>query len=237
MFDEAIILAGGMGKRLRNVVSDLPKPMADINGIPFLEYLIKYLASYNIKKIIMSVGYKSEIIKNYFGEKFNDTEISYALEKMPLGTGGGIALAMQKAQTNDVFVLNGDTFFNISLTNLARFHAEKNASLTVALRKMENASRYGSIVINKSNRIEAFIEKNKKMDEALINGGIYILNKSVFLNYDMPEKFSFEKDFLQKYFKNENFFGLEFNDYFIDIGIPSSYRQAQSDFVNEFIKK
>ena len=237
MFNEAIILAGGMGTRLRDVVADKPKPMADINGRPFLEYLVKYLASYNINKIILSVGYKSEVIKNYFGEKFNNTTISYAVEKYPLGTGGGISLAMQKAQADDIFILNGDTFFNINLKNLARVHSEKNASLTIALRKMGNASRYGFIAIDENNRIKAFLEKDKLMNEGYINGGVYIIKKSVLLNYNMPEKFSFEKDFLQQYFKSENFFGLEFNDYFIDIGIPSSYKQAQSDFTNGFIKK
>jgi len=235
MSNEAIVLAGGMGTRLKKVVSDLPKPMASINGKPFLEYLINYLAKNEINHIILSVGYKSELIKDYFGNRFNTVKISYATEQSPLGTGGGIRLALQQAKSNHVFIVNGDTLFNIKLQKLAQYHQQKNAILSVALRRMEDGSRYGSVVIDENNRIKAFTEKNAYVQNVLINGGTYFIDKPLFLKTKFPDKFSFEKDYLEKYFKANKFYGFDFDEYFIDIGLPSTYKQAQNDFLNEFI--
>ena len=234
MSNEAIVLAGGMGTRLKEVVADLPKPMASINGKPFLEYLINYLAKNGITHVILSVGYKSELIKNHFGNQFNSVNISYATEETPLGTGGGILLALQQAKTNHVFIVNGDTLFNINLQKLANAHHQKNAVLSVALRRMDDGSRYGSVVIDEKDRIKAFKEKNAEAKNVLINGGTYLIEKSHFLETKFPDKFSFEKDYLEKYFNRNAFYGFEFDEYFIDIGLPSTYKQAQNDFLNEF---
>ncbi len=236
MSSEAIILAGGKGTRLKEVVADLPKPMASINEKPFLEYLINYLEQNGIKHIILSVGYKAEVIQNYFGTNFNSIKISYAVENEPLGTGGGIYLAMQQAKEEQVFIVNGDTLFNIELQKLAQLHQQKTAALSIALRKVTDASRYGSVVIDEKNKIKAFREKNENAKNVLINGGTYLIDKDLFLNINFPKIFSFEKDFLEKYLKT-GFFGYEFNNYFIDIGLPSTYQQAQTDFLNEFISK
>lgn len=237
MSNEAIILAGGKGTRLRKVVSDIPKPMANINGKPFLEYLFHYLSKNGITHIILSVGYKAELIRGYFGPEFNSVKISYANEETPLGTGGGILLAMQQAKSEDVFIINGDTLFNINLQKLAQHHYKKNAALSVALRKMEDGSRYGSVVIDEKNRIKAFREKNANAGNVLINGGTYLIDRTLFLKTKFPDKFSFEKDYLEKYFNTTKFYGFEFDEYFIDIGLPSAYEQAQNDFLNEFIGK
>lgn len=234
MSNEAIVLAGGIGTRLKKVVSDLPKPMASINGKPFLEYLINYLARNEITHVILSVGYKSEHIKNHFENEFKSVNISYASEEIPLGTGGGIRLALQQAKTNHVFIVNGDTLFNIDLQKLADAHHKKNAALSVALRKMVDGSRYGSVIIDENNRIKAFKEKNAEAKNVLINGGTYLIEKSHFLETKFPDKFSFEKEYLEKYFDTNKFYGFEFDDYFIDIGLPSTYKQAQNDFLNEF---
>ncbi len=236
MSSEAIILAGGKGTRLKEVVADLPKPMASINEKPFLEYLINYLEQNGIKHIILSVGYKAEVIQNYFGTNFNSIKISYAVENEPLGTGGGIYLAMQQAKEEQVFIVNGDTLFNIELQKLAQLHQQKTAALSIALRKVTDGSRYGSVVIDEKNKIKAFREKNENAKNVLINGGTYLIDKDLFLNINFPKIFSFEKDFLEKYLKT-GFFGYEFNNYFIDIGLPSTYQQAQTDFLNEFISK
>ena len=120
---------------------------------------------------------------------------------------------------------------------MARFHKQKNAALSVALLRMEDGSRYGSIIIDDNNKIEAFNEKKEGAKNVLINGGTYIISKQLFLNSEFPDKFSFEKDFLEKYFKIEKFYGLEFDDYFIDIGLPETYKQAQNDFLYEFSGK
>lgn len=234
MSNEAIVLAGGMGTRLQKVVADLPKPMANINGKPFLEYLINYLAKNDVTHVILSVGYKSKLIINHFGHRFNSVKISYATEETPLGTGGGIRLALQQAKTNHVFIVNGDTLFNIKLQKLAQYHHQKKAALSVALRRMEDGSRYGSVVTDENYRINAFKEKNADAQNVLINGGTYLIDKSLFLKIKFPDKFSFEKDYLEKYFNTSKFYGFEFDEYFIDIGLPSTYKQAQNDFLNEF---
>ena len=190
MINEAIVLAGGMGTRLKEVVADIPKPMAEINGKPFLYYLNNYLIKNGITHIILSVGYKSDIIKKYFGTGNKSVKISYAIEETPLGTGGGIRCAMKYANNQHVFIVNGDTLFNIRLQELADLHQEKNAALTMALRRMKDGSRYGSVVTDHSNKIIAFHEKKDDIKNVLINGGTYLIDKHLFLTKNFPEKFS-----------------------------------------------
>lgn len=231
---EAIILAGGKGTRLKNTISDVPKPMAEINGKPFLEYLINYLGKNGIKHIILSIGYKAEYIENHFRNSFNGIAVSYSHETTPLGTGGGVLLAMQQAATNHVAVVNGDTLFNIDLKMLAGFHTQNNATVSIALKKREDTSRYGTIATDKNGRIIAFQEKIGGQGTGLISGGTYIISRKKFLELGLPGQFSLEKDFLEKFYEKEYFWGLEFKGYFIDIGTPSAYRQAQTDFLKIF---
>ena len=231
MIKEAIVLAGGLGTRLRKVVSDVPKPMADINGKPFLDYLLQFLARAGIKRVILAVGYQHQVISDYFGNSFLGMEILYSVEEELLGTGGGIKQALAFVGSEDVFVMNGDTYFDINLNHLFDFHKKKSSVLTVALKPMKKFSRYGSVVIDGSNRIVGFREKEYH-EYGLINGGIYILNKNIFKEIHLPKKFSFEKEFLEEYYKVFSFYGKAFNDYFIDIGIPEDYRKFQYDILN-----
>jgi D-glycero-alpha-D-manno-heptose 1-phosphate guanylyltransferase len=234
MINEAVILAGGMGTRLKEMVPDKPKPMADINGRPFLEYLVNYLEENTISRIIFSLGFKADIIISYFKNRYKNIDIEYVVEDIPLGTGGGIVNALRKVTGTDVFILNGDTLFKIDLKKMARFHSSNEAFLTMALKKNETGSRYGSVIIDEAFQIKAFTEKEQNAGNALINGGIYLLSKDNFLQESLPEKFSFEKDFLEKYFLKKRFYGVPFDNYFIDIGTPSTYKLAQTDFLNEF---
>lgn len=231
MLKEAIILAGGFGTRLQSVVNDVPKPMAPINNIPFLNYVFDYLRHYQIEHVVLSTGYLSEKIVEYYKDEFRGIKISYAKEETPLGTGGGIRNAMTKCKTDDVLVLNGDSFFDVNIKLHYRNHVFKQADCTLALRKVDNASRYGTIQLGRLNRIAAFKEKDNKEVHGLINGGVYILNKNVYLNKtDINSAFSIEKDFYEKRLKELNIFGYEFDGYFIDIGIPEDYKKAQDDF-------
>jgi len=229
MLKEAIILAGGLGTRLRKVVKDVPKPMADVNGRPFLEYLLRYLQQNGIEKVILSVGYKWEVIKAYFGDSFKGIEIVYGVENEPLGTGGGIKKSLSFVNSNDIFILNGDTFFNIDLKEFFAFHKKKRSVLSIALKAMRQFDRYGNVKIDDNNRIVSFEEK-RYYESGLINGGIYLLNKDFFMDLDWKDKFSFEKDFLEKYYKFYEFYGLPFDSYFIDIGVPEDYERAKRDF-------
>lgn len=229
MIEEAIVLAGGLGTRLREVINDTPKPMAPICGKPFLTYLFEYLLKQNIKHIILSVGYKSEVIKDFFGNQYKNIKISYAVEKEPLGTGGAIKNSLKETKQNEVFVLNGDVFFEINFKDLYDFHKTKKSNLTIALKKMDQSERYGIVEIDENNKIISFLEKEKR-NNVLINGGIYLINKDFFLSLAPDEKFSVEKDFFEKYYKEYDFFGFPFDGYFIDIGIPEDYERANQEF-------
>ena len=231
MLKEAIILAGGFGTRLRDLVSDMPKSMAPINGKPFLDYQLKYLKHYGIGKVILSVGYLAEKIMNHYVNNFEGLEISYSIENEPLGTGGGIRLAMQKCQSKDVLVLNGDSIFDFNLSDLYTSHLKHTADCSLSVRQEQNAARYGTINLDSTSRIKSFIEKTGLENPGLMNAGVYILNREIFLKETPPQgAFSIEKDFFEKKLHSLQIFGFTFNGYFIDIGIPADYEKAQHDF-------
>lgn len=228
MIREAIVLAGGFGTRLQTVVSEVPKPMAPVAGKPFLQYILDYLIEQEIQHAILAVGYLREVIINHFGNQYRSLRITYSVEEEALGTGGGILQACKYADGDEVFVINGDTFFQVDLSALAATHTEKNALLTVALKRMEKFDRYGTVDVNADGKIIGFLEK-QYLDEGLINGGIYCLHTSVFPK-NIAAKFSFEKEILEKEIVNGRIYGLRSEGYFIDIGIPEDYARAQIDF-------
>jgi D-glycero-alpha-D-manno-heptose 1-phosphate guanylyltransferase len=229
LLKEAIILAGGFGTRLKTVVSDLPKPMAPVNGKPFLDYLLAYLAHYNIQKVVLSVGHLADKIIQQYGNSFKGISISYAHEKEPLGTGGGIRLAMEQCHSRDILVLNGDSFFDIDLNKLYEYHCPY-WDCTIALRKVADASRYGTIKLN-YDLIKEFREKDGLHKEGIINAGVYLLKRDFYLDKTKPHvNFSIERDFFEARINEMNISGIEQKAYFIDIGIPEDYQKAQNDF-------
>ena len=219
-----IILAGGFGTRLSSIVKDVPKPMAPVNGKPFLHYIFHSLQKQKIQKVILSVGHLKEVVQQYFKENYLGIAVEYAIESEPLGTGGGIMNALHFID-EDAYVLNGDTFFDIELYRLKK----DNYPIVIALKPMGNFERYGTVEINKEHRIVTFKEK-KKCDAGLINAGVYYLKKSLFEKIETEEKFSFEKEVLEKYVSELYIQGMVFDNYFIDIGIPEDYQKAQEDF-------
>jgi len=226
MIKEAIILAGGLGTRLRSVVSDLPKCMAPVAGRPFLHFVIEQLMRQGVERFIFSLGYKHEMIEAWLKAQYSMLNIQCAIEEEPLGTGGAVKLACSMATEKNVLVLNGDTFFNIDLHQLAEFHTEQNADCTLCLKPMLNFDRYGVVELNKDHSIASFKEKSR-YESGFINGGIYALNREGFLQEDLPQKFSFEKEYLELFFNKRKMFGLPQDEYFIDIGIPEDYERAQ----------
>lgn len=225
---EVIILAGGLGTRLRDTVPGLPKCMAPVAGRPFLFYVINHLRLQGIDKFIFSLGYKHEIIAAYLADQFPSLDYECVIEKEPLGTGGAIRLAMTKATGENVVVTNGDTLFKVNIPQLLSLQLQKDADCTLALKPMQNFDRYGVVEINKSNIICSFHEK-QFYKEGLINGGVYILNRNRFIIAEFPEKFSFEKEFLEKNIAGRSLAGIPQDGYFIDIGIPEDYNRAQAD--------
>lgn len=236
--NEAIILCGGKGTRLKEVVYDVPKPLAPIDGIPFLSILMKYLKAQGIRRVILATGYMHEKIENLYGNCYEGMEIVYSIEHNPLGTGGAIANALRKIKSENVLVLNGDSVIKFQLNEIKKqfdeikkqFSEIKNHSLLI-LKPMERVERYGAVKTFE-NRVTAFEEKSFK-EQCLINTGVYILNKEIFSDKAENEVFSFEKDFLEKEVEKGSLFGMECKGFFIDIGVPEDYAAAQNNLIKQ----
>lgn len=225
---EAIILAGGLGTRLRSAVPDLPKCMAPVAGQPFLFYVVNYLRMQGIEKMIFSLGYMHEVILDWLQQEFPTLRYDYVIEEEPLGTGGAIQLALRKAETDHVFVANGDTLFKFDARIMLDQHINRQAECTLALKPMQQFERYGVVELNEQHTITSFKEK-QYYEWGLINAGLYLINKHAFLSRNFPLKFSFEKDYLEKFVEAATFSGWSRDAYFIDIGIPEDYNRAQSE--------
>lgn len=223
---EAIILAGGLGTRLREVVQNVPKPLAPINGKPFLEYIFDNLYEQKFKRIILAVNYKKEYIQTYFKNSYKGMEIEYSVEKEPLLTGGAIKKALSYCKEKNVFVLNGDTYFEVDLSQMYHFHCIREADITIAKKMMVDCGRYGTIECL-DDKVIGFKEKYLKTS-GYINGGLYLIKRNL-LDEFLERKFSFEKEVLQNSMKNFNVYSYESTGYFIDIGIPEDYWKAQND--------
>jgi D-glycero-alpha-D-manno-heptose 1-phosphate guanylyltransferase len=231
MINECVILAGGLGTRLRSAVPDLPKCMAPVAGKPFLAHVIGYFQQQGVEKFIFSLGYKSEVIQDYLEAKYPALHKQYVIEKDPLGTGGAIQLACRQASEKNVLILNGDTLFSIQLPALTAFHEQHQSHCTLALKPMQQFDRYGVVEIAENGAIKSFKEK-QFYKSGLINGGIYALQVEAFLKEGLPEKFSFEKDYLEKLYRVRPMYGVVQDEYFIDIGIPEDFEKANRELVN-----
>lgn len=232
----AVILAGGLGTRLRSAVPDLPKCMAPVAGKPFLYYVIKYLQQQGVEHFIFSLGYMHEIISQWLSENYPNMHYSLSIENEPLGTGGAVRLALQKATARHALVLNGDTLFTVDCKKLLQFHLLNEAACTLALKPMKDFSRYGVVEISGDGQIVSFKEKSFYSD-GLINGGVYVLDVKLFQQLDLPQKCSFEKDYLEKYCQKVKMMAQEQDAYFIDIGIPEDFEKAGRDFGEASIGK
>jgi len=232
---EAIILAGGLGTRLRDAVPELPKCMAPVGGQPFIRYVTDYFRKSGIEHFIFALGYKSDYFDEFFAAAFppgtNKLSYSVSLEQEPLGTGGAIRQACTLAKTGTVLILNGDTFFRIDLAALSAFHIEKDADCSLCLKPMRDFDRFGVVELDEKQRVVDFREKQHYVS-GLINGGVYALNTRRFSTEGLPEKFSFEKDYLEK--GNRSLYGIVQDNYFIDIGIPEDYRRVQEE-INQLL--
>ena len=222
MDDIAIILAGGLGTRLRSVVSDRPKPMADVSGRPFLDYLVERLLSFGMSEIVICVSYMRENIISYFGDKYNDV-IKFSIEESPLGTGGALAraqLLLPDSSKSSFLILNGDTFMPIDYGRLREFHIQKSADLSIVLVRSTNP-QFGGVDLDASLKITKFggFENNS----GLVNAGVYSMDGKVFDQFPQEKQFSFEKDFLPDFVSLGKVYGFISEDMFVDIGTPDSY--------------
>lgn len=225
---EAIILAGGLGTRLRETIPDLPKTLAPVAEQSFLKFVIRQLLSQGIQKFIFSLGYKHELVEEFLETHFPVLQKKYCIEEEPLGTGGAIQLACTKATEENVLIVNGDTLFKIDLAAFTNLHLQTNADCCLALKPMKSFDRYGAVELASDGRVVSFKEK-QFYKQGNINGGVYLLNRKKFLQETLPAKFSFEKDWLEKKVSEKNIYGFVDDGYFIDIGVPEDYLRAQQD--------
>lgn len=224
---EVIILAGGFGTRLRHIISNVPKPMAIVAGRPFLKYILEYLRREGVTHAVIAVGYKKESIMEYFGDEYRGIKLTYSSEEKPLFTGGAVKQALGCCREDSVFVINGDTFFDVPLKKMEEDFLYHRANIGVAVHEMHQFSRYGTVLTDAEQWITGFEEK-KEMQHGLINGGVYLIQKHILDGY--PEVFSFEKDVLEKLVGSLKVRAFDSPGYFIDIGIPEDYYKAQKDF-------
>jgi D-glycero-alpha-D-manno-heptose 1-phosphate guanylyltransferase len=223
---EAIVLAGGLGRRLHSVVPDLPKPMAPVAGRPFLEILLSSLASKGFSRVVLSVGYLSEHIISHFGDRFRGIEVVYSTEESPLGTGGAIRQAMSRCIADHVFVFNGDTYLDLELQQVEALWQQHHRPIIVA-REVDDTFRYGRLELHEG-RLCGLTEKGVS-GPGLINAGCYVLPSTQLNDSMLGLAFSFETDYLTFAVKRDIYYCFVSHGKFIDIGVPEDYARAQRE--------
>lgn len=222
---EAIVLAGGFGTRLKEVVPDLPKPMAPVAGRPFLEILLSMLARKGFTRVVLSLGFMSEKVISHFGDNYSGMELVYEVESQPLGTGGAIRAALMHCLTDHAFIFNGDTYLDLEVDELESLWQARHHPVIV-VRKVPDTARFGRVEMS-DGRINAFLEKGMS-GAGLINAGCYVLPKGALDDFALGQPFSLETEFFIKYLQRIRFDGFVTHGQFIDIGVPDDYVLAQT---------
>lgn len=221
---EAIVLAGGFGTRLKQVVPDLPKPMAPVAGRPFLEILLTTLSHKGIVRCVLSLGYMADTIRNHFGRSFQGIELLYEIESTPLGTGGAVRQSLPHCRSDHVFIFNGDTYLDVELAEIEALWTSRRTPIIVA-REVDDTSRFGRLVVD-DGQVMNFAEKGQS-GPGLINAGCYLLPTDALSAYPAGQPFSLETDYLSQAVTRHLFHVFASKGLFIDIGVPDDYRHAQ----------
>jgi D-glycero-alpha-D-manno-heptose 1-phosphate guanylyltransferase len=225
---QAVVLAGGLGTRLRGVVPDLPKPLAPVGGRPFMAIVLERLRAQGFESAVLSVGYRHELIRAAFGDSFAGLALAYAVEERPLGTGGAIRLAARACSDAEVFVLNGDSYTEVAFAEMQARHRDAQTPLTVCAVEVADAARYGRVLVANS-RLAGFAEKGAA-GPGLINAGVYLMRRDLLETLGLPEVFSFENDVLAARLDALRPHVYLTRGLFIDIGVPEDYTRAQRVF-------
>jgi D-glycero-alpha-D-manno-heptose 1-phosphate guanylyltransferase len=225
---EVIILAGGYGTRLKSITNDLPKCLAEVAGKPFICYVIESLLEFDYNHFILSLGYKSNEIKEFILANFPGLNFTFSVENEPLLTGGAIRLSMEYCKTQDILVVNADTLFAFNLNDFHAFYLKSKADISLALKQMQKIDRYGVVNIDDNQVVKSFEEK-KYIEKGYINCGYLLIKKNLILQMPINFPFSFETDFLLKNLEKLRITAFIDNAYFIDIGIPEDYNKANID--------
>lgn len=226
---EAIVLAGGFGTRLREIVPNLPKPMAPVAGRPFLEILLGSLAGNGFERVVLSLGFMAEKVVSHFGNTYAGMDLVYEIEHKPLGTGGAVRQALPRCISDHVFVLNGDTYIDVEATELEAKWQRTGLPIIVA-RRVPDTSRYGRID-TVDGAVTGFSEKGT-CGPGLINAGCYVLPVSILDSFKLGDVFSLEVDFLSKAVCRRRFELFVTKGHFIDIGVPEDFARAQTELID-----
>ena len=227
---ETIVLAGGFGNRLKSRIQNIPKPMAHINNKPFLDYLFDYLIKNKVKKVILSVYYQYQIIKSHYDSSYRNIDILYSIDTEELGTGGAIKDALAMTDGDHVFIINGDTYFDVNLSCLFKEHIVKNNDITLSLKPMKNFDRYGIVKTNSNGQVISFKEKQYR-NYGKIDGGIYLVKRNIFKTIENHNQFSFN-NFIKRMLNKYRVGSLMCDEIFIDIGTPEDFDRAHSILSN-----
>jgi len=224
----AVLLVGGMGTRLQSVLSMTPKPLAPVGNLPFLELLVLQLRSQGTRRLVMCTGHLADQIEKEFGDGHKwDVTIEYSKESQPLGTAGAVKFAERfLLHTSEFLVLNGDSFLELDLREFARFHRARRGLASMAVRRVPNAARFGTVQTDAFQRVIGFIEKTESETPGVINGGVYMFNHDVIERIPQGPA-SFEKDVFPCLLEH-GMYALEQHGMFIDIGTPEDYARAQA---------
>jgi len=224
---KAVLLVGGMGTRLRSVVPSRPKPLALVGSSSFLELLIRQLRNHGIRRLVMCTGYLGDQIESEFGDgRASEVTIEYSKEPHPLGTAGAVKLAQPYLQdVPDFPVMNGDSFLEIDFRQLIKFHRAHGGLVSMAVSRVQNATRYGTVEVDAGGRVVGFAEKTGSDSPGLINAGVYVFNREIFEHIpDGPA--SLEREVFP-HLLDHGMYALEQHGMFIDIGTPEDYARAQ----------
>ncbi len=228
----ALILAGGLGTRLRSVVADRPKVLAQIHGQPYLAYLLHQLATAGIQNVILCTGYKGEQIQAAFGEQYQGLNLIYSQETTPLGTAGAIRLALPLTQSDIILGMNGDSFCQIDFADFLAWHHRQNCLGSIVLSQVSDVSRYGQVQLNNRDQIKEFIEKGVSQGTGWINTGVYLLSQHLLQSIPPNQTVSIEKEMFPNWAKQGVLSGYQNQGNFLDIGTPDSYAQAETFFAD-----
>lgn len=240
MDNSVVVLCGGLGNRLRNIISDKPKVLAKVGDDIFLDIIIKNILQYGFNDIILCTGYLKEKIRNHLNNQHNTYNIKISEEKYLLGTGGALKNAKSLIKSDHFLVINGDSVCKTNLKDFFDFHKNKDAILSIVLSdsildQSILAKDYGTVTLDDSQRITNFNEKSSYNSKRLINAGIYFMNKEIFSHMPNIEKFSLEYDLFPEIIKTNNCYGFISNGEIIDIGTPERYKKAQKYCLRDII--
>ena len=231
---EAIILAGGKGTRLQTSVKDRPKPLADVAGRPFIEWLLLLLHSQGIRRVVVCTGHMGQVLESHLGNGSRfDLQLQYVRDPFPLGTGGALRNALDLCQSSHILVLNGDSFCKFDLRELSKFHLSHRSEATILLAKVENSSRFGSVVSDGNGKVTAFSEKTIDRHPAWINAGVYLLNRKVIEGIPGNRAVSLEHEVFPGLIEHGLYAKPE-NGLFCDIGTVESYESSATVLSKEF---